>query len=413
MSPLQRYSVYVLAGAVGCILVTAALAVAIDPYAIWGTKRIAFLNAKKPAIYTHAVLAKVEQAKRAAPRTVVLGNSRMDVGIDPESRYWPSGAHPVFNLAIPGQGPSGDLRNLHTVFPGTEGPGLALLGVDFFDSLFDSATDATPPRSRSGSKDVLKRLGDLSRTTVSIDALMDALSTVLSQRDRHSVDMTTKGFNPFHQYARFVRIEGHNAIFQQRNVEYTRRIVRTARPTVATGEHYPPSFKALRAIIDWCRSRGVTLHLVIYPYHADLMETLRLTALWPAFEAWKRSLVDLVEQEKLEQRYDTISVWDFSGYHGPSIEPVPPSGDRLTDMQWYWEAGHFKAALGDELLRRIFSAPAAEDFGAKLDDTNIEAHLTKIRERADLYRQENPDSVARMQKIYEEVVLASAAGRRR
>jgi hypothetical protein len=48
-----------------------------------------------------------------------------------------------------------------------------------------------------------------------------------------------------------------------------------------------------------------------------------------------------------------VRLFDFAQESAVSREPVPPPGDRHTQMRWYWEAGHFKSELGDRLVARM------------------------------------------------------------
>jgi len=69
----------------GCspgIVLAAAVAVfnACDPYLVLGAPRIVGLNARKPAVDTQQRLMKAYDVLRAAPNTVILGGSRVDLG---------------------------------------------------------------------------------------------------------------------------------------------------------------------------------------------------------------------------------------------------------------------------------------------------------------------------------------------
>ena len=46
-----------------------------------------------------------------------------------------------------------------------------------------------------------------------------------------------------------------------------------------------------------------------------------------------------------------VELWDFTGFSPYTAEQVPRPGDTRTELQWYWEAGHFKKSLGDLLAR--------------------------------------------------------------
>ena len=62
-------------------------------------------------------------------------------------------------------------------------------------------------------------------------------------------------------------------------------------------------------------------------------------------------------------------------------------------MQWYWEGGHFKKALGDLVLSRIYEpAPtdATDAFGAELTPANVEARVAACRAALSAMRKRDP-----------------------
>lgn len=402
MRPGQQFLVLCLLSAATAVAAAGALTYAVDPYAVWGTRRIEGFNAVKPEAYTHADLAKVALARRLAPRGVILGNSRMDVGLDPMSPSWPADARPVYNLAIPGHGLGGDLANLRRVYAGGGAPRVAVVGVDFLDFLVDptrrEAPDLKPP-----DEGLSVRLHDFVTTTLSITALTDTIATLWAQRDPYAPNMTERGLDTMRQYDEFVQTEGHYNIFHQRNFEYIRARLGRGTAVVGSDGRRSSSFDELRAIIEWCRSRNVAVDLVIYPYHADLLEIFRVTGLWPAFETWKRMLVEMVGRETAAGRNVRIGLWDFSGYSRFATEEIPAKGDRKTRMRWYWEAGHFKSALGELILRRLFDEAGPADFGVRLDPATVESQIGAVRSQAERYRAAHPAEVARIDTIYREL----------
>lgn len=56
-------------------------------------------------------------------------------------------------------------------------------------------------------------------------------------------------------------------------------------------------------------------------------------------------------------------------------------GDRRTQLQYYWEAGHFKKALGNRMIARMLGEE--NGFGRKLDagdiDRWLEEDLARVR----------------------------------
>jgi hypothetical protein len=104
---------------------------------------------------------------------------------------------------------------------------------------------------------------------------------------------------------------------------------------------------------------------------------LHRVGLWPSFEAWKRVLVRVVEAEG-SSAPGTISLLDFSGYNDFTTERVPPAGDTRSQMHWYWEAGHYKSDLGDQVIERVYGQHP--DFGRELSSSTIESILQGINE---------------------------------
>ena len=150
-----------------------------------------------------------------------------------------------------------------------------------------------------------------------------------------------------------------------------------------------PGFSELEELL---RIAPKETHLVIYPYHAQLLFLFGEAGLWPAFEEWKRELVQVIARvlsDSAGQRQ--IALWDFSGIFDLSAEPIPLPNDRSTETRWYWEGGHFKSALGDVLLHQIVGKGGP---GTRLDAINVEQHIHELNRRLGLVEAAEP-SLAR------------------
>ena len=144
---------------IGVLLGSAAMAAAaivafnawIDPYLLFGRPRVAGFNALKPAVETREALMKAYQAARIeAPRTVVLGSSRSDIGLDPAHAAWPSAMQPVYNLSLAGSWLGVNvryLRGLLALRPASARPDTLVVAIDFETFLF--RPDAPPPTAAS------------------------------------------------------------------------------------------------------------------------------------------------------------------------------------------------------------------------------------------------------------------------
>ena len=71
---------------------------------------------------------------------------------------------------------------------------------------------------------------------------------------------------------------------------------------------------------------------------------------------------------------------------------MPAPSDTTTEMRWYWEAGHFKKALGDALLAQMFDASGSgAPWGRHLTTANIDAELQAQRTARDDYASRRAD----------------------
>jgi hypothetical protein len=384
----------------GLLLAAVGFNYAVDPYGLYRSGRE---GDWKPHATTQGDLVKPYLVLKHPPRTLILGNSRAEVGFDPRDTAWPEARRPVFNLALPGTG-TRVARRLFEHALAAHPPESVVLGVDFMDFLVtpdakggDPAMtrrllneSASSPDPRRG----LQMLHDGAATLASLDALLHSLDT-LRVRGRPGVaHLTPDGFNPMHDYEQIAASEGYFNLFRQRDTENLRAYQRRPKNLYTRGTHTSPAFEDVMAILDSARARGIPVRVVIYPYHAHLLEILRITGCWELFEEWKRELAHRVASHGR----DGAMLWDFSGYHRYAREVVPERGDRKTRVRWYWEAGHFKKELGHQVLERLFGAGDPE-FGVMLTPDNVEAHLQAISLAGETYRQERPETVASLERL--------------
>jgi hypothetical protein len=372
----------------GLAALATALTVVVDPYRMYGTKEILGWTALKPQIYDRVGIAKTYSLDRTAPRTLLLGNSRVEIGLDPASAQWPADDRPVFNAAEAGRDMFTALRMLQHA-AALRPPNLVVVGLDILDFL--QKPDAGENRTRPSSRDELRlsidRDGqpnprralqiwrDRLATTLTIDAFVDSLATLFDQDPSSTVTMTVAGFNPLHEYRTYVARSGYHEIFRQKNAIYERQYRQYFAPDFGEPNRYA-SLRDLRRLIQVAASRKCRLVLFIHPYHSDYLEMLHSLDFWPSFEAWKRALVRLVEEEA-EASGISIDLVDFSGYDEFTTEPVPPADDLHSEMRWYWESGHYKRELGEKMLMRLITGKGG--FGRKLTSGNIDDVLASIR----------------------------------
>ena len=365
------------------VLLVVLVVVVVDPYRLFRLVEIAGVNAVKPNPEHFQSEIKLAGATVLRPATVLMGNSRIDVGIDPDGEQLGASGRPAYNLAIPGTGVGTSREQFEHLREAGVVPSTLLLGVDFFDFLLDpdsaEAPARPPPTSLAGQRWKVS-------TLLSLNALLDAVKTLRIQRDPDAGTMTARGFNPLHDYLHFAREDGYHSLFQQRALENARNFSLAPHGIARSRGDSSSEWRDLGGLLDVAAREKTDMRLIIYPYHAQLMAMMEQTGLWPVFEQWKLRLVREVARVNEAHPGARIVLWDFSGYGALQCEPIPAKGDVVHGTRWYWESGHFKAALGERILATVFGAAGAgagaEEFGFRLDAASWSENRERIaRER--------------------------------
>lgn len=388
----------------------------IDPYRIYGLFDWPGVNRVKPYAYNEERLGKALMAQWAKPKALIVGNSRMEVGLDPEHPAWP--AKPVLNLGVPNS-TLAENRGLLQHAANAHKPDLVVFGVDFVDFLIAPGEERSSPKVQHDTTQAaeypLSVYADGSANpdyqwaqwraqltkAISLDAFWHSVGTLYYQHSPYAKDLTVSGFNPMRDYLKIVADEGYGATFRQRDIEAAKIYRKKLKRIFQDGRRGSAVFDALQDVIRYCGERDIRLILVIYPYHAHLLETFAAAGVLPLFEEWKREVLAITR----EYPENEVVLWDFSGYNEFTTETVPSTGDRSKRVRWYWEAGHFKKELGDLMLARLFDhspedgRPLLQKFGVILTPENVEAQLAELKQQRQKYIVENSRDIASLEQF--------------
>lgn len=397
----------------GCLILSVgAFNFLVDPYGLFRFVDSTGFNLIKPKSGGHGEIVKAYQVLRVQPQVLILGNSRAEVGFDPTHQAWPF--HPVFNLALPGTGTHTSLLYLQHVLAATHRANqlkTVVWGLDFMDFLIDRTTpqrQSTAINQRllgnhgDSTGRTLQEIKDDADALLTLGAVQDSMQTLASQHTPYSADLTPLGFNPMHDYLKITADEGYWAVFRQKDIANTRSYLSRPKEIFETDGHSSPALRDLREVIKLCHENHIDLHLIIYPYHAHLLEIIRLTGHQSAFDTWKRTLV--VTSEAVSPGYKPVPLWDFSQINEITGEQIPPKGDRQSQMRWYWEAGHFKSELGDLVLNRVFNfTENTEDFGVLLNSRNVETQMSLNNRHDAAYQLSHPQELKILENMVNEI----------
>lgn len=347
----------------------------IDPLGVFGSPRISQVNAIKPHLDHHRELARYLGAYRLCPNTGIFGNSRSEIGFDPESPALAAQGLSAFNHAIPGTGARTSLRQIIWLENANCLPKTIFLGVEFFDFLGGSEPLALPTLVTDPAPQRDARF--FAESVFSITGLRDSLTTLFLQQSRYPATSTDRGFNPLLNYVQEVEQNGHYALFRQRAEENARNWMHKQMRLRPKQGGISDDEAMLDAILRHATDGGSTTYLIIYPYHAEIRVMIECLGMGQLFADWKRLIVGIAE--KNADRGGKVQIWDFSGIAPETLEAIPAKGDKKTHLTHYWEAGHFKKELGDLVIARLLGKQ--NNFGIKLDNRNIESWLVEDRHR--------------------------------
>lgn len=382
----------------------AAINYLVDPYALFGTRRIAGFNELKPAAPDRVRVIKPYMAARAAARVVIGGNSRPEMGLDPQSECWAATERPVFNAGVPGADVFMQTRYAqHAVESGHARR--VLFGVDFLDFMVDASRptgaidwdrlgerfDGRLRTSAAQGAAVSLRQGvDVLGGLFSLVALGDSFRTVATQGERAVATRRDDGFNPGMDYLPIIRAEGQSVLFTQKNRELSGRLGHAHLGVLDVNGLPTVSLEALRRFLAWARARDLEVVLFINPYHSDYLVQIQMAGRWPLLEAWKRELTAVAGEYG-------VPLWDFNGFDPHSTEDPPRPGDKRSVLRWFWEPAHYRRELGDRMLASMFGRPCGPGgFGSRITEASLQGHLDRLRADMRRFIDENPEVVARL-----------------
>lgn len=389
----RAYLGWLFGTAAGLVAVCGAVNYTIDPLGLFGSPRIEGINATKPYLDHHRELSRWQAARRTCAKAGIFGNSRAEIGFDPEHRAFGAIGQDAFNHAIPGTSIETSLRQLRWLKAAGCAPNTVVLGVEFFDFL-----GGWPPKAAPAAADVAPRLDGAvwAETVFSLTALRDSIATVALQRAKHPALITPRGFNPLRHYELEVQQSGHNTLFRQRGAENLKNWTRKPK-RLSTSEGGPSADQVeFEAFLSEASSTASTVHLVIYPYHAEVRLMIERAGLGGLFSEWKASLLETAQLRNTSKA--RIAVWDFSGISPQTTESIPAPGDRRTRLLNYWEAGHFKKELGDQVLAQVLGDGVG--FGHKLEPSTLAAWLVEDRLRARQLSEQSSPLVAEVDRLF-------------
>jgi hypothetical protein len=384
---------------------TIAFNLIIDPFGINYIVEIDGINNVKTGQGNHVRMGKAGTVRALRPRSVILGNSRAEYGINPEHPGWKAG--PVYNLAISGANFYEILRyfqHAHGIQPLEQA--LFILDLNQFNAYWENANDFSENRlsvTFDEQDNAYYYLSDFIATTLSLKALSQSVNTIWRSATNKSTTYLANGQRDWRDDRLFrTAIEKYGSYSDLFSVEERGLFSARSRNHAPLYLESPLNQNSKINVFDWFRHLvqiairdKIDLRLAIGPSHARYFESHRLMGNWFLWEEWKRNLALIVEEEAAKAGVTPFPLWDFSGFNPLTMEPVPPADDKKTRMKWYFESSHYTTDLGDMIQDRVFdhkeSGRTVPDyFGVLITSKNIMNHLDNIREENIRFRESQP-----------------------
>lgn len=363
--PSRQYVLYLSIFLVCYGLAATAFNAFIDPYLIIGSERREGINAIKVEINEHVRLSKAYHPAFETWDTLIVGNSRVEIGLDPEHSCFKSNARRVYNLGLPGAGLRLQLEYALNVID-KQPIDHVMLSLDFVDFLVEEGA-TLPPKNNLGNDSETPRyisqaFIDYYQALFSLDALYSSIKT-FSLQSLNRPDRTDQGFNPARDFKAVVVAEGTYSLFAQKIFKLNQKY---SQPKSLWYSDGTPTidFKILHEFLDISSDRGIRVTLFTNPFHEEFWRLLKEQGLYELHQHWIEMLYTLVNE--LDRK--NIVLWDFSGDSPYIHEPVPDPTIRAEPLQWFWEPTHYRKELGDLMLNTMLAKECGSTpkFGNKL-----------------------------------------------
>lgn len=361
----------------------------IDPFGMYWSPQFKNINLVKPESGSRSRITKAYQVDKKNPQILIVGNSRVEMGIDPHNKDFSSKR--VYNQGMPGSTVAMQMDYAIDTISNSNAVEHLLVGVDFLDFLIKKEQTTAPlnmPLNQKNSSYIFRlkskdnqsknaqflRLKEKISLIFSLDSFFASISTIFQQKSMVN-SISPDGLNSALSYVNIINTEGIKPLFQQKLTEIQTRLSKNSWKVKAQ-DHFPYSsvFFQLGRLIDAANNKNVQITFFINPYHLSYLHTIADTHQWQTFAQWKHTLVAyLTEKQGIKYR-----LWDFSGFSYYIKETVPFSTPNK-QMLWYWEPAHYRKELGDLIISTLLKQNDLEEntnlFGVKLTHKNINSQL--------------------------------------
>lgn len=372
MNYLSRLIIYI----VVIFTVSGVFNVLVDPFGFYWSPTIKGFNAQKTQADERVRDVTPYRALALKPDLVLIGNSRVQLGMAAESELLES--YSAYNLSLPG---SGVVENLgHALSQAKRNPNLKtmIIALDYRYFLNNYQENPGP----WGRDELLSSITIQPESTVetiqrlypaifSLDTLFDSVSTIVQQGGIHN-NITRLGSNTGGYYQDAISAEGKKRFYQHQFDGLFSRFGRKHLTYQSDGKIY--SIALLSRFLDEMKQHypAINIRFFINPYHQSYWQVIHKSGHWASYLQWKRDLAELGD------RFTEYPIYDFSLPSRQTLEPLNYEENKKL-MTWYWEPAHYRPALGDIVLKVLLGIPteySSENWPVRLGRSTIDKAIS-------------------------------------
>jgi len=353
----------------------------VDPYGMYWSPTIKGFNENKPAASNRIRVTKPHRVSSLQPQVLIMGNSRVEIGIKPNTPLLRGKT--VYNLSLAGATLHSQIDHIYHAAHDNQRLETVILGIDFFDFLVTETGNETDQLKTSYSHrlkyfqnepDSKNKNLELFSLVFSLDSLESSLRTILTQNSIADT-ITPLGFNDAQSYVEIIQHEGKVPLFKQKLafIEYKLRQKQWQLHS-KEGTPFSPKFEKLMQLITHLKANNIELKLFINPYHYTYLQKINDEGYFELYLAWKKLLCRFLMLEK----NSNTQIIDFSGFNKYSLEHSALN-QPYQRMIWFWEPAHYTSELGDIILKRLYTSENIE-FGVNINCEAIQKILEQERQ---------------------------------
>jgi hypothetical protein len=363
----KKWSIFFLLFVISLLVFIGVVNYIVDPYDDYNNH---FVNTKKIMGVKKIRFIKALKIYRIKPKSIILGNSRAEIGLNPEHGYL---TKPSYNMAVSGGSMYENRINFEWALKQGELQQVILV-VDY--DMFTITKQKPVPEFEK-----YFHYSYIYRYIFSFDTLIDSFKTIISSTDDFPTWSEYGQLDGGYMQRQLTKMGGHHAVMRYGPPALYKK--------ASIGYVYPDtgnnSFSDFRKLVRLCYENDIKLDIVFSPSHIRQWKIMvdYHHVNYDHWLQWKKDIVLTVNRISNHYHKPPYRVFDFSVYHPFTAEKVPTSPAKK--MKYHWENIHYKNALGLIVLDRLNGTSPYKDFGLQLTISNIDKHLREQSTERSIY----------------------------